>query len=402
MWTLICAACLLATAQAAQSSPPVQPAETDEPQTRIDASFAPGHESSGILPIDLVNDTRIYVPGQVNGREISVLLDTGAAWTVIDKRLAADLGLPASGHRMTLGTGGAVPSQYAFGVSIDLGRLQLRDVTVLILDLEPVEQRLGISLPVVIGPEAFATVIADIDVPSKTVEFRSRDSWRPPMGATKVAAEPVQGIRAIGLSIEGRPEAPFAFDIGNGSTALLIYPHYAKENDLLRGRRTATQMSGAVGGERLVPVARMKEVGLAGMTIRDVPSQFPPDDGSTSSRTAFAGNIGMPLLGKFRLITDFSDDTIWVVPGPKFEAEIPRDRSGVTFSRSAEGLRVVSLAGPALQSRLKPGDMIVAARKPGGEWRTIRSWPSWNTERGPIQLRLASGQTRRLVLADYF
>lgn len=402
MWVSICAACLLATVQAVQSSPPNQPAETEEPETRIDASFAPGHDSSGVLSIDLVNGSRIYVPARVNGREISVLLDTGAAWTVIDRRMAAELGLQPSGHRMTTGTGGSVASQYAFGVSIDLGQLQLRDVTVLILDLEPVEQRLGISLPVVIGPEAFATVIADINVPSKTVEFLSRDSWRPPAAATKVAAEPVQGIRAIGLSIEGRPEAPFAFDIGNGTTALLIYPHYAKENDFLRGRPTATQMSGAVGGERPVPVARIKEIELAGMALRDVPAQFPPDDGSTSSRTAFAGNVGMPLLGKFRLITDFSDDAVWLVPGPKFESEIPRDRSGVTFSRSVEGFRVVSLAGPALQSGLKPGDMIVAVRKPGGEWRTINSWPSWHTGRGTIQLKLASGETRRLVLADYF
>jgi len=388
----------------AYASPNQQPQETEEPETEINAGFVPGHRSSGPLPIDLVHGTRLYVPALVNGLKTSVLLDTGAAWTVLDRRFAEALGLKPEGYRTTRGTGGTAPSQYAYGVSIDLGHLQLRNVTVLVMDLSDVERRLGIALPVIVGPEAFSTVVADLDLPQRRVTFWKRDSWRVPAGAVPIPAKPAEGLRTIPLKIEDRPEALFLFDIGNGTTPLKLSPHYWAEQDLLSRRRTGTVMSGAIGGERPVPVARLGKVRFARWTVTDVPAQFAPDDGSTASSRAFAGNVGMPLLGRFRLITDFAADVIWVLPGKTVSKEFERDRSGIAFSRSPEGLTVRALAGPALQSGLVVGDRIVAVRKPGTSWLAVNEARNWNTGRSGsiVRLRLASGKVKELTLKDYF
>lgn len=354
--------------------------------------------------MQLVNGTRIYVPARVNGRDAAVLLDTGAAWTVIDKRFAEKLGLKSSGYRTTRGTGGTAPSQYGYGISIDLGHLRLRNVTVLVMDLSDVERRLGISLPVIVGPEAFATVITDLDIPAKTVTFWERGGWNPPAGAARLSATAVGTVRAVPISIEGRAPAPFLLDIGNGRAPLQIHAHYAKEQNLLQGRRTSTMISGAIGGERPVPVARLREIKFGGETLRDIPAQFPPDDGSAASDRGFAGNLGMPVLGRFRLITDFSDNALWVVPSKGLGAEFARDRSGITFSRSESGLTIVMIGGPATKSGLSVGDTIVAVREQGKSWQSVDKSLAWNTGRSgsAVQLKLASGKIRKVVLADYF
>ncbi|MEO7240185.1 MAG: aspartyl protease family protein, partial [Sphingomicrobium sp.] len=48
---------------------------------------------SSAIPVDLFRGSRIFVAGTINGRASSMMLDSGAAMTVVDSRFAESIGL---------------------------------------------------------------------------------------------------------------------------------------------------------------------------------------------------------------------------------------------------------------------------------------------------------------------
>ena len=365
-----------------------------------------GAASSGFMPFDLFAGVRIYIPAVVNGVETEVLLDSGAEMTVLDKGFAERLGLDASGDVAAVGTGGVGSAQFAQGVSIDLGGIAFPDRTVAVIDLAAIGQAIGRPLPVVLGKDAFNGLIIDIDFPARRIAFHEREGFTAPEGLVEVPLVSTGSIRAVPLSIEGREPALFDFDTGNGG-ALIVYPAYAAAQGLLDGRPASTVMSGAVGGMRESGIATVHSLNLAGFEVRDVPAVFPPAGPSAVDSDRTAGNLGMGVLGRFRLITDFAGGRVWLGADEASLAQpFARDRLGLSLRKEAGAVTVqraspnspAAAAGWTARERIIAIDGVAADDLDAAALRAVVSGPAGRM----VRLTLEDGETRTLERRDFY
>ncbi|MFP2956790.1 aspartyl protease family protein [Myxococcus sp. 1LA] len=386
----------------------IPPAVFERPQDVRKASFANGRHSTGFIPFEFFDENRVYIPAQVNGKATQVLLDSGAEMTVIDTAYARELGLKTQGQLAAVGSGGQAQAQLAGGVDITLGNLRLTGLTVAIIDLSEVARLVGHPLPVILGKEAFNQLVVDVDFPNRRVAFHEASHFKAPPRAVRLPlVESAGGQRAVEISIEGRPPIPVLFDVGNGG-ALSLFPAYWQQAGLLTGRRSSKTLSGAVGGLRERDVATLKSIQLAGITLKNVPTVFDDAGKSVSASDRLLGNLGLAVLARFRMITDYATDTLMLVPDDRaLRQSFRKDRSGL-IALPAEGRLVVKLVAPgspAASSGWKAGDEIIAVDgKPIGAGVAGTEHSRWRYRAAgqAVVLTLKDGSKRRLTLRDYY
>ncbi len=365
-----------------------------------------GAGSTGPLAFNLLNGNRIYIPAKVNGVPVEVLLDSGAETTILDTSFAQRIGSKSVGSVTAVGTGGEDQAGLANDVTITIGNITLNAGTVGVLDLSGVSKRIGVPLPVILGRQIFLQSIVDLDPSGPTIAFIDPAVFSPPADAVEVPLEPLNGLRTVPVSIEGRPVVPMTFDLGNGGYMFLEHAYW-EHNQLLERRRSSTRSSGAIGGENINRVATLKSVRFAGTTFHDVPAQFNTADVETDSDRE-AGNVGLPLLGQFRLLIDFPHNRLFAIPlADRVALPFERDRAGLRVVRDGDRLDVTYVAehSPASAVGWAKGDVIVAINgnpvgpdTPLGPAGGLISAPAGTT----VTLTMADGTKRRLTLADYF
>jgi hypothetical protein len=370
------------------------------------ASFRDGATSTGWIPFEFFGGNRIYFPVKVNGREVVVLLDSGAETSVIDKSVAKSIGLEPKGEVPVVGSGGAEPAGVVSGVTIEVGNLKLSDLNIVALDLQPSAKRIGHPLSLVLGGELFREFAADIDFAHRRIAFRDPEHLTKPEGAQEIPLTAVEGIRSIPVSVEGGPSVQFDFDLGSGSP-LLVFPAYYKAHDLLAARRTSKSLGGGAGGVHPETMATIRKVEIAGVDFTDVPTRFTSETTSGANNDRTLGNVGLPILSRFHLVIDFSHDRVWMTPEPR-AASMPfeKDRMGLSLQPKDGAFEVefVSPASPADAAGLKAGDHIkLIDRKPPEAWpaQALRGLGA-EAAGTRVELTMADGSIRRLVLADYF
>jgi hypothetical protein len=159
---------------AAQQAPPMHKAE---------ARFAPANAP---LTFELFRGNRIVFAGTVNGKPAEIMLDSGAAISVINTRFAATAGIVGGQTITARGASGTMPGQLASGVALAVGPLTLRS-TVMLLDLADIERGVGRNIDVILGRDAFEAGIVDIDFEKREIRFLPAAGFAPPAGAVKVA-----------------------------------------------------------------------------------------------------------------------------------------------------------------------------------------------------------------------
>lgn len=365
-------------------------------------AFADEESSTAFIPFELRSGSQIFIPAIVGGERISVLLDSGAEMTVLDLALARRLGLSLEGEVVVQGTGGLSSGTFADGVDIQVGALTFQDLTVLVLDLGPV----GLQIPAILGKDAFNALVVDLDFPNRQVAFHEPEAFVPPPDARKVELISTGDIRAVQLSIEGRAAQLFDFDTGNGG-GLILYPDYAASEGLLDNRPSTTTRSGGVGGIRVTRLATIANIDLAGFEIHGVPANFPPAGASSVDSDRTVGNVGLGVLGRFRIISDFGHGHLWITADPaQLNQPFSRNRVGLSL-RKTSGVLVVDfvaegspaeVAGWMAGDRILAIDDVVADDLDQAALAKALTAPAGT----PLAFTLADGARRELVTRDYY
>ncbi|MDQ0462281.1 hypothetical protein QO010_000029 [Caulobacter ginsengisoli] len=368
-------------------------------------AFAGGATATAPLPFEFYLGSRIYIPASVNGVETHVLLDSGAEATVLDKTWAAANGIKPTGSVTAVGTGGRAEAELASGVTIRIGDLELKDLTVVLIDLRGVEKMLGRPLPVILGKEVFNDLAVSLDFQARTIAFQDPAAFTPPAGATAVPIMLVNGLRTVPVSIEGAAPVPMDFDLGNGSP-LLVYSAFWKPAGLLTDGRLASKgLSGAVGGLKARDLVTVRTLTFAGVTFEAVPAVLFGDEAKDADGTISLGNIGMPILSRFALTTDYSHDRLWLTPLPDAVGKpFTKDRTGLGLQPPNGKLQFVAPGSPADAAGLKTGDTLTAIDgKPlkdltTADFQRLRALPAGAT----LSVTLANGTVKVLTLRDYY
>ena len=370
-------------------------------------AFSAGRNSTGWIPFEFFNNDQIFIPATVNGHEVTFILDSGADITILDKATASMIGAKLSGAMPVGGTGGQSTMQLTPNVEVHVGELELHGITAGVIDLSAMAGQLGHPLPMILGKEVFNQLIVDLDFPNRRIAFHDREHFAVPPGAVRVALGRHGENRTVPVSVEGREAVDFDFDLGSNSP-VIIYPHYRDSVQLLEGRRRSQGLSAGVGGMFRPTCATLESIAIGGQRIVNVPADFPEPANSALNSDRMGGNIGLPVFSRFRLLTDYVANAVWLEGAAKVLAQpFPKNRAGVIALHAGDRLKVLMVAprSPAEQGGWKEGMEILAidGHKVDAGYRNS-SVSRWATQPAGtrVTLTLADNSTKDIVLADYF
>lgn len=245
---------------------------------------------------------RLFVQAKVNGTEVEALLDSAAETSIADAAFAARAGLAGGKAATARGTGaGTEDAQLVPHVRIDCAGVRMSDATIAVIDLSDVSKRLiGRRLDFILGRELFDAARLLIDIAQGWIRPAAPDEKSAGMRLPLVASH---GNELMPVQIEGQ-DVQATFDLGNGS-GVLVSKAFADEH-LRDGRSIGVNSGGGIGGAHDRETLVLKSVRLGGKMFADVPASI--DD----SETAADANIGVSLLGRFRILSDYPNRAIWL------------------------------------------------------------------------------------------
>jgi predicted aspartyl protease len=307
----------------------------------------------------------IWVRGRVNGADSAwIVIDTGAAASVMDSALARTLGLEPTGHHQAFGAGGHQPSTTVAGVTLELPGLSLVKPSMTSLDLGAFTALAGRPMQVIVGYELFRSCVVRFDYPEHMI-----DVWD-----LQHAPAELPGV-ALPLTfmnnhpyVEGRLAVPghaplrgkFVIDTGSGM-AVTLAPEVASREQLAATLpRTLVTISRGVGGEITNHVARADSLVLGGLKFT-APTLVLPDSGAGRiSVVGSLGNLGGQLLERCRVTFDYAHERVRFEPGPDFDRPYEADMLGAALVRGPQGFAVrwVGPETPAAEAGLAVGDVV--------------------------------------------
>lgn len=387
---------LLGIAAAAALYPHVAAAQIARPV----ATTIPGARAE--IPFELFRENRIMLNGRLAGNDTTMILDSGAGVTVVDKDYAKAIGLKKGLKITAQGVGGSQEAELVQDVSIEVGNLKLTGVSVAVIDLDDVEKGIGRPIPVILGRELFMSSVVAIDFDRELMTLSPAKNFVAPAGATEVKLKRDGALHYFPVSIDGLAPVDAAFDLGNGG-AISLSREYHERTPQIGKLPSAVGFAGGVGGMHETKRVTLPTVGIGGYTFRNVPADLGAlKDGPYEDRA----NAGIQMFKPFYLTLDLGNDRMWLKPTGN-EPVFTRDRAGVFVMLEGDHLNVLHVTpnSPASRAGLKKGDKLVtvAGERVGPRFygSAAANWSKADVG-SEVAVTKSDGQTVTLVLADYY
>jgi predicted aspartyl protease len=245
---------------------------------------------------------RLFIGARVNGVPVEALLDSAAETSVADPMFAARARLGKGQDAVAHGTGARhEDAQLVPHVRLEAAGLTVPDASVAVIDLSDISKRLiGRRLEFILGRELFDAAPLVIDI---------AQGWLRPaapgetIGGVRLPLVEERGNELIPVEIEGQ-NVRATFDLGNGS-GVLVSKAFAAVH-LSDGRAMGTKSGGGIGGAHDRKTLVLKSLRLGGRLFSDVSASIDESD------TAADANIGVSLLGTFRILSDYPGRAVWL------------------------------------------------------------------------------------------
>lgn len=308
----------------------------------------PGLEKDKIR-FDLVGNL-IVIPVELNGVELSFILDTGASKPILFNLTNIDsLQINKTETILLRGLGGGQPIQaiksknnfLAIGKAINVNQ----DVFVVFDKKINFTPRLGVPVHGIIGYDVFKNFVVEINYNSEYLRIYRQDSYKyknrknsetfdlsfynnKPYIETEVMLN--ENNLPVKLLVDtGSSDALWLFeDKDNGVSS----GHHNYFNDFL-GRG----LSGNIYGKR----STIKSLSLNRFKLNSVNVAFPDSSAVVYARKIKGrnGSIGAEILKRFNLIIDYKNSKMTLKKNRAFKADFHYNRSGIVLEQT--GLRVV-------------------------------------------------------------
>lgn len=252
-----------------------------------------------------VRGDRLYIPARINGVQTEAVLDSAAEVSLLDDEFAAHARVGEGRNVDARGSGaGTTKARLVEGVPIEAIGVAVPDATVAVMDLDDIGARLfGRKLDAIVGRDLFDATRLAIDIDGGAIHAVA-DRAEP--RGVKLALQSFHGNETIPVSIEGHRPVRAEFDLGNGSD-VLIGKKYAARLGLL-DRAQAHEEGGGIGGAVKRKIVSLRSLRLAGVTFRNVRAAIDEQPNAADA------NVGVKLLRRFRIVTDFPAKTVWLEP----------------------------------------------------------------------------------------
>jgi hypothetical protein len=320
------------------------------------------------IPIQFAGH-RIVIPVTVGDHApASFILDTGASRTSLDKDYAARIGIAGNERTTTIGAGGGpLDVALARDVSVRFGDHALQLDRAALIPFANISLRLGRAMDGVLGAEAFAAYVVELDYQNSEVTFHDRAAFQSPAHAVRLpikfdGALPV--IRAKLTLSDGRTaDARLLVDTGAGASIILTAAFTRKQRIALPN--AVEFPSGGVGGMTSVRTGRIPRIQLGTIALDDPLTSLSGDTAGALHDPDIDGLLGAEVLRRFTVFADYKRKELLLVPNDALRAPFEADMSGMALgAKDATFARIVVqnvIAGsPAIAAGVRAGDELRA------------------------------------------
>jgi len=330
--------------------------------------FARPGQTSATVPFEL-DGGQIALSVRLNGQPARVFLDSGASGIALTQATATRLGLKSSGFLEARGYGGSTDLHPILVHKFEVpGAVTITDAAAIAIDL-PDTLSAFFSRPVdgFVGYDLLAHYVVRVDYPRRILTFTAPDAFRPARGdGPPLPLQLDNDIPSVEASIDALPPARFLLDTGD-EAALRLYSPFAASSGLDRKYpRGALTTGGGIGGASSSRVTKIGSFTVAGVTLRQVPTDFSLDPKGGAS-LVIAGALGSRLLSRFVVTFDYPHGRVFFAPANGARAAFNTWTTGLTLMAARDPLgrsRVVVAQiqprAPALRAGLSAFDEVLA------------------------------------------
>lgn len=248
---------------------------------------------------------------RVDGREVIALIDTGAQYSVIDRRLVE--ALPEKRRPMfdmpliAYGVGGG--SQMGRGVTVEVGLpgLTIGELRAAILDLGPLASEEGLNTPLILGRDVLEHLVLALDPERRHLRLIAREAFVRPADLVPASVRASGGGLVAEVTVEG---AAVEAVVDTGASSLLAVDRStAAAAGLLDGRPQTMGTSLVLGGATQAAMLEARTVTFADQLYHRVQvgvfdqPPLPNFPGALIGMEAFAGR---------RVAIDLGEAALWV------------------------------------------------------------------------------------------
>ena len=291
------------------------------------------------------------------GKSPICVFDTGAAVTVVDRKLATPIADGFSGLTSIGGAGGSSLGSLA-SVSLSIGGSDPIDEIAALSDVDTLRRFLRDDIGGIVGPGLLARFVVELDLGARLLRLHP-DDYAPPAEAIELKLEriPSLPIPTVRGKI-GDSEVLLGLDTGAGIAVALLSP----DNNVLRVLPTKRSKSPGRGfaGNFEAEQGRGLTIGLGPLLLENLP--FLLSKKSKIPALKAAGLVGVvgpqALLGpKSRWIFDKRRQRVWVIA----DRSTPlRDRAGLVLVQEKGSWKIESVVpqSAAADASIKEGELF--------------------------------------------
>jgi hypothetical protein len=362
---------LVLTIQEVRLNVQLSPREFEKPQaSSADFHFLSGRAALGI-PFELGGSNHIFIQARVNGSEPSwFILDTGAATSMIDVRLAERLGLKVQGKLEGRRSGdSSIDVGFVKNVVLALPGVEVANQRTGTMQLQSSDALLGRTISGLLGYDFFSRFVIEIDYTAKKINLYDPKIYQY-RGNGESIPTTIDGnlpyMRAkITLTERDNVEGKFLVDTGTGYF-LELNKSFIERNRLPAPIHQTTQPSSSANSQdEQVRLVGGKRLQVGRFVIKNPVARLSKVTSGVEANPDQDGIIGGELLRRFKVTLDYSRQRLILEPNPHFDEPIETDMSGADIIAEGPGFKTFMIPGvvpnsPAAEAGLVEGDMITA------------------------------------------
>ena len=275
-----------------------------------------GDSKTATFPFDW-REGMIFIPVRLNGsKPLSFVLDSGSAKTLVDRTLAASLGLKASGSGSIQGAGaGRIPIEFVPDVSVGLPGVECAGFELSTADLKPLETSVGAKVDGIIGYELLRRLVVTVDYETRTLTLTRPEDFR---ASGKAEAIPIEVrdkwpyVKAE-LKLPGPVTVQDNFMIDSGSSDAVDHPIVMNLQS-----RVATTSGAGLGAPTQGATARATSLQLGSYSVSG------PTVSCCGATDATSKLIGSEVLRRFTVTFDYPESRIFLTRNSHFVEPFPQ------------------------------------------------------------------------------
>jgi len=394
LWALILLLPLRATAQQANKNKYARKPEIPVRSLR----FASG-QSALKIPFDLSHNI-VFVKAQLNNSQpLWFIFDTGASSSVVNARLAKELGLRVKGKEKGMATGGPIDAELIPGVSLSLPGVSVFNQTMASVPLDSLAPALGRAIDGIIGYDFIKRFVVEVDYGAGRMNLHGPSSYKYSNSGTVFPITLINGKPFVSAritpkgheSIEGR----FMIDTGSDGALGVNVPFVQAHQLLKSASQGSAANSGGVGGISKSITVRVENIQLGRFIISNPLVSFSQATEGSEMRADYDGVLGGEIFRRFTLVLDYSRRRITLYPNAHLGEPVDEDMSGLELMAVGQQLVINEVAAnsPAAEAGLLEEDELTAIDgRPVSDIGLEQIWQMFKQEGKEYLLSIKRGQ----------